>query len=149
MFKLTFLIKAYNLIVIDSAIDFIFQVFDRSNAFFTIISNALNSVPIDKWGISIHYTFGNKTAVCGRCVLGHNNGRADQTSRVMGCVLAGGSDTFTQKLIECMECVVCCMLLACISIQFCLWFMCVNIDASLRRRARSIRETAVTFTDCD
>lgn len=47
MFKLTFLIKAYNLIVIDCAIDFIFQVFDRSNPFFTIISNALNRVPID------------------------------------------------------------------------------------------------------
>lgn len=36
-----------------------------------------------------------------------------------------------------------------ISIQFCLWFMCVNIDAGLQSAARSIRETAVTFTDCD
>lgn len=57
MFKLTFLIKAYNLIVIDRTIDFIFQVFDRSNTFFTIISNALNRLPIDKVGISIHYSF--------------------------------------------------------------------------------------------
>lgn len=40
-------------------------------------------------------------------------------------------------------------LVACISIQFCLRFMCVNINAGLRSRARSIRETAVTFTDCD
>ncbi|KAG7510710.1 intraflagellar transport protein 43-like isoform X1 [Solea senegalensis] len=31
--------------------------FDRRNPFFTIISNALNRVPIDTWGISIHYTF--------------------------------------------------------------------------------------------
>lgn len=67
MFKLTLLIKAYNLIVIDCAIDFIFQVFNKSDAFFTIISNALNRVPIDKWGISIHYTFRNKTAVCVGC----------------------------------------------------------------------------------
>lgn len=57
VFKLTFLIKAYNLIVIDSAIDFILQLFDRSNPFFTIISNALSRVPIDTWRISIHYTF--------------------------------------------------------------------------------------------
>lgn len=67
MFKLTLLIKAYNLIVIDCAIDFISQVFNKSDAFFTIISNALNRVPIDGWGISIHYTFGNKAAVCVGC----------------------------------------------------------------------------------
>lgn len=59
MFKLTFLIKAYNLIVIDCTIDFISQVFDRSNTFFAIISNALNRLSIDNMGISIHYTFFN------------------------------------------------------------------------------------------
>lgn len=50
MFKLTLLIKAHNLIVIDCAIDFILQVFNSSVAFFTIISNALNRVAIDQWG---------------------------------------------------------------------------------------------------
>ena len=50
MFKLTFLIKAYNLIVIDHAIDFIFQHFNRSGPFFTIISKALNTLLIDTEG---------------------------------------------------------------------------------------------------
>ena len=50
MFKLTFLIKAYNLIVIDRAIDFILQHFNRSARFFTIISKALNTLLIDTEG---------------------------------------------------------------------------------------------------
>lgn len=98
MFKLTFLIKAYNLIVIDCAIDFIFQVLDRSKPF-TIISNALNTVPIDTWGISIHYTFywikrnGNKTIVGVRfvffCVKENNvkTLKIELTEQASGCWL--------------------------------------------------------------
>lgn len=38
---------------------------------------------------------------------------------------------------------------SCISIQFCLQFMCVNINAGLQSPSGSIKETVVTFTDCD
>lgn len=118
MFKLTFLIKAYNLIVIDCTIDFILQVFDRSNTFFAIISNALNRLSIDNMGISIHYTFFNWM---------HGSGWKFETS------LHFVPNARAQAAFEHVSAAAWATPVSRISIPFCLRFMRVNINAGLPR----------------
>lgn len=156
MFKLTLLIKAHNLIVIDCAIDFILQVFNSSDAFFTIISNALNRVAIDQWGISIHYTFRRQqaTALCVCCsIFKVKQGTSCATGGGLGVVVSGSRSTH-QNLMQFIECVVLPGSHTCRGAmhQHSVWSpgSCARIQMrALQRRARSIRETAVTFTDCD
>lgn len=155
MFKLTLLIKAHNLIVIDCAIDFILQVFNSSDAFFTIISNALNRVAIDQWGgqgISIHYTFSNKTALCVGCSVF----KVKQQTLVRRASVSDSRSTPIPPKVNAIYG----MRRAprhphmlrrrdASAFSFVSGFMRANTNAGRQRRAGSIRETAVTFTDCD